>query len=245
MAIDTGKAKYTPGIYAKKRPNAEQQAGLYFRRWEKKQKGNKAKAIKFTEIPPTICFSRKIGIGALEISEKVAEKIGYRVADRLIIEQITADSEMSKKTLEFFDERYPGRVGEFARLLFGKKSFILSDYMRKLLSAVFALAESEPTIFVGRGTHLILPRDRVLAVRCISSKEFRIKRVADILNDTEGSAEKHLNRADREQRDFFKRAFGKKDAPPNEFDLILNCDYISHPDLAAEIVIKAFSEKFR
>ncbi|MDX2510869.1 MAG: cytidylate kinase-like family protein [Desulfobacterales bacterium] len=245
MTIDTGKSKYIPGIYAKKRPNVEQQAGLYFRKWEKTQMENKAKTIESEEIAPTICFSRKIGIGVLEVAEKVAEKIGYRVADRLIIEQITADSEMSQKTLGIFDERYPGRVREFARLLFGEKSFILSDYMRKLLSAVFALAGSEPTIFVGRGAHLILPRDRVLAIRCISSKEFRIKRVADILNDTEASAEKHLDQADSEQRDFFKRAFGKKDAPPNEFDLILNCDYISDPDWAAEIVLKAFSEKFR
>jgi hypothetical protein len=245
MTINTGKPIFIPGIYAKKRPDAGQQAGLYFRKWEKKQKEKKAKASKFTEIAPTICFSRKIGVGALEIAEKVAEKIGCRVADRLIIEQITADSEMSKKTLEFFDERYPGRVSEFARLLFGEKSFILSDYMRKLFSAVFALAESEPTIFVGRGTHLILPRDRVLAIRCISSREFRIKRVADILNETEATAEKHLDQADREQRDFFKRAFGKKDAPPNEFDLILNCDYIGDPDLAAEVVLKVFAEKFR
>lgn len=37
MTIDTGKSKYIPGIYAKNRPNAEQQAGLYFRKWEKKQ----------------------------------------------------------------------------------------------------------------------------------------------------------------------------------------------------------------
>ena len=245
MTIDTGKAKFIPGIYARKRPNAEQQAGLYFQKWEKKQNENKAKAFESAGITPTICFSRKVGIGVLEIAEKVAEKIGCRVADRLIIEQITADSEMSQKTLEFFDERYPGSVQEFARLLFGEKSFILSDYMHKLLSAVFALAESEPTIFVGRGTHLILPRDRVLAIRCLSSKEFRVKRVADIMNEKETSAEKHLNRADREQRDFFKRAFGKKDVPPNEFDLILNCDYLSNPDWAAEIVFKAFTEKFR
>jgi cytidylate kinase len=244
MTIDKGKAKYVPGIYANKRPNAEQQAGLYFRKWEKNQIENRAKAFETEQIAPTICFSRKIGVGVLEIAEKVAEKIGYRVADRLIIEQITADSKMSEKTLEFFDERYPGSVREFAKLLFGEKSFILSDYIRKLLSAVFALAESEPTIFVGRGTHLILPRDRVLAIRCISSKEFRIKRVADILNQTEVSAEKHLNQADKEQRDFFKKAFGKKDALPNEFDLILNCDYLSNPDWAAEIVFKAFTEKF-
>jgi len=245
MATDTKKTTYIPGTYEKKRPSVEQQASQYFRKWEKKQMEIKARKIASAGLTPTICFSRKIGIGALEIAEIVADRIGHRVADRLIIEKIAIDSEMSNKTVNFFDERYPGRVAELATFLFGEKSFVLSDYTRKLFSAVFALAETEPTIFVGRGTHLILPRDRVLAVRCISSREFRIKRIADIMNDTEVAAGNHLDAADKEQCEFFKKAYGKKDAPPNEFDLIINCDYLSSPDCAAEIVIKAFTEKFQ
>jgi hypothetical protein len=245
MVIHTKMTKYIPGTYAKKRPSVEQQTSHYFQQWEQRQLGKKAKDGVVDRISPTICFSRKIGIGALEIAEIVAEKIGYRVADRLIIEQIAGDASMSKKTLDFVDERYPGKVAELAALLFGEKSFVLGDYNRKLFSAVFALAEAEPTIFVGRGTHLILPRDRVLAVRCIGSREFREKRVADIMNDTETVAKKHLDKADREQCEFFKKAYGKKDASPYEFDLIINCDYISSPDWAAAIVVKAFTEKFK
>lgn len=133
---------------------------------------------------------------------------------------------------------------EFAALLFGEKSFIMSDFTRRLFSTVYTLAEAEPTIFVGRGTHLILPRENVLAVRCISSREFRTKRVADILNVTENVARKELNKADAEQRKFFKKAYGKKDAAPNEFDLIINCDFMNNPEWAAEIVCQAFMTKF-
>jgi cytidylate kinase len=120
----------------------------------------------------------------------------------------------------------------------------MQDYMRKLFSTVYALAEAEPTIFVGRGTHLILPRDQVLAVRFISSKEFRINRLADILEVTKTAAEKKLDEADKEQREFFRKAYRKKDAPPNEFDLIINCDFINRADWAAEIVRQAFVGKF-
>jgi len=244
MAINPKKIKYIPGPYARKRPSAAQQAGLYIRQWEKREMERKAESIAPSGIPPMICFSRKIGIGALEIAEMVAEKIGYRVADRLIIEKIAGDTELSNKTIDFFDERYAGKMTEFGALLFGEKSFIMSDYMRKLFSAVFALAESEPTVFVGRGTHLILPRENVLAVRCISSREFRIKRVADILGASEAVAKKELDASDKEQRNFFKKAYGKKDAPPDEFDLIINCDFIRNPEWAAEIVCRAFTEKF-
>lgn len=244
MVIHRENIKYIPGMHAKKYPSAAQLAGQYIRQWEKSEMEKKAKTIPPSGIPPTICFSRKIGIGALEIAEMVAEKLDCRVADRLIIEQIAGDAELSKKTVDFFDERYPGKSNELSAYLFGEKSFVMSSYIEKLFSAVFALAEAEPTVFVGRGTHLILPRENVLAVRCISSREFRIERVADILGVTEGIAEKELDDADKEQRKFFKKAYGKKDASPDEFDLIINCDFISNPEWAAEIVATAFAEKF-
>jgi cytidylate kinase len=106
------------------------------------------------------------------------------------------------------------------------------------------LADTAPTIFVGRGTHLILPRDRVLAVRLISSKEYRIQRVADILGVSEDDARKELDAADKEQRRFFQKAFGKKDAPPSEFDLIINCDFLHQPEWAVDIIYQAFVSKF-
>ena len=101
-----------------------------------------------------------------------------------------------------------------------------------------------PTIFVGRGAHLLLPRDRTLAVRCICSRENRVKRLAWILKVEEGEVDGKLDQIDREQAEFFKRVYGKKDAAPYEFDLVINCDYITKPQWAAAIVKQAFIEKF-
>jgi len=102
----------------------------------------------------------------------------------------------------------------------------------------------EPTIFVGRGTHLIIPRDRVLAVRFICSDEHRIKRLSRILKVKEKEAADKLPQIDKEQRQFFKKTFGKKDAAPYEFDMVINCDYIESTKDAAEIVALAFKKKF-
>jgi len=166
------------------------------------------------------------------------------VVDREILEHIAKNLKLSQETIEFFDERYPGKMTELAAMLFGEKSFIMSDYIRNFISAVFTFADRGSTIFVGRGTHLILPRDRVLAVRVICSIEHRIKRLAKILDIEETEAKKLLGQIDKEQRDFFKKAFRKKDASPYEFDLIINCDYLTEPQGAAEIVARAFRDKF-
>lgn len=93
-------------------------------------------------------------------------------------------------------------------------------------------------------SHLLLPRDRVLAVRCICSRGHRISRLAKMLNMTETEAESALARVDKEQRDFFKSVYGKKDASPYEFDIIINFGYITQPKRAAEIVLQAFKSKF-
>jgi hypothetical protein len=174
----------------------------------------------------------------------VGERIGYRVVDRAILEHICRGADLSRKTVAIYDERYPGKLNEFLAMAFGEKSFIKSDYARHLFSAVFAIANLEPTIFVGRGTHLLLPRDRVLAVRCICSRENRVKRVAGIMHTAEAEAGATLDQMDREQKEFFKAVYGKKDASPHEFDLVINTDHIREPAWAAGIVCEAFGQKF-
>ena len=244
MAKNKTKIKYVPGFYAKPRPDAAHLAGQFIREWHQRYLKLKGKKIEPSEIPPTICFSRKIGGGALEIADLLAEKIYFRIVDRELLEHIAKDKDLSKKTVEFFDERYPGKMSELAAMLFGEKSFIMIDYVKNLISAVYTFANMGSTIFVGRGAHLILPRDRVLAVRIICSDKYRIKRLADILDVEENEAEKLLHHIDQEQRAFFKKAFGKKDASPYEFDLIINTDFITEPRAAAEFVAQAFKEKF-
>ena len=50
---------------------------------------------------------------------------------------------------------------------------------------------------------------------------------------------------DKNQQRFFKKAFGRKEASPYAFDLVINFDFIKGPAAAAEVVAKAYKEKFR
>ena len=236
---------YVPGTYARKRPGAAEMAQQYIHEWEQKRlKAGKRKVVP-AEIPPAICFSRKIGVGALEVADILSKKIKFRIADREILETIATDNKLAAKTVAFFDERYPGKMVELTAMLFGEKSFIMSDYIRQIISAIFAMAETGSTIFVGRGAHLFLPRDRVLAVRFISSDEHRVNRLARILGIDAKAAAAVLKKSDKEQREFFKKAFGRKEATPYEFDLVINFDYLIRPAAAAAVVTAAFRDKFK
>jgi cytidylate kinase len=162
----------------------------------------------------------------------------------LILEEMAGSSEVTSKTLQFFDERYPGGISALALLMFGEKSFTMGDYLRGLASVIYALAMSEPTIFVGRGAHLMLPGDRVLAVYLVGFREFRVRRIARIMDISPEAADMKIDDLDREQGAYFKKLTGKRDRPTDEFDLLINCDRIANPEWAADIVATAFRCKF-
>jgi hypothetical protein len=166
------------------------------------------------------------------------------VIDRGILEYIAEEGDLGEKTVAFFDERYPGKLSELLAMAFGEKAFIDSDYSKYLFKAVYTISSLGPTIFVGRGTHLLLPRDRVLAVRFVGSDAHRIQRLAEVFEVDAPEVASKLPSLDKEQRDFFKRTFGKKDAPLDEFDLGINLEYLTEPKGAAEIVALALKKKF-
>ena len=245
MAMKRSKTDYLPGTYVRKRPDAAQIAQQYIREWEQKRLKARERIPSADEIAPTICFSRKIGVGAVEVADILADKIKFRVADREILETIANDKELAEETVASFDERYPGKMVELTAMLFGEKSFVMSDYIRHIISAIFAMAETGSTIIVGRGAHLFLPRNRVMAVRFICSDEHRRNRLSQILGIDAKEAAALLKKKDREQHEFFKKAFGRKEASPYEFDLVINFDYIKSPVAAAAVVATAFRKKFR
>ncbi|ACL05767.1 AAA family ATPase [Desulfatibacillum aliphaticivorans] len=233
--------KYQPGYYKSDRPDIKSLVDHFFEAWEKEAALSAQKEI---VLPPNICFSRKIGVGALEIADLVSKDTGFPVMDREIIEYISLASDLSTRTVKIFDERYPGTGTNFFSMILGEGSFILSDFSRQLAQAVAALAGLGPLVFVGRGAHLILPRDRVLAVRLVASKEYRIKRVAKIMEQDEKLIKKEIDRVDAEQAGFFKKVFGRSDAPNEEFDLVIVRDNFPDAQHAAKLIQEAYKMKF-
>jgi hypothetical protein len=244
MLSPASQRKYIPGMYPGNRRIPAEAAGQYIQALEKIGTGQVASIPLRIEIPPTICIARRIGVGALEIADILAKKISYRVADRLIIEEIADNSAITRSTVDFFDERYPGWLAELAAFLFGQNSFTMSDYMRDLTGVINALAMAEPTIFVGRGARLLLPRERILSVHIICSRPYRVKRIAHMMDISEEAADKKLRDLDKEQEDFNKKLIGKKKPDPEEFDLLINCDHIRAPEWAADVMAAAFHSKF-
>jgi cytidylate kinase len=97
----------------------------------------------------------------------------------------------------------------------------------------------------GRGAHLLLPRERVLAVHLVGSREFRARRIARIMDIRPDAADQKIDDLDKEQGAYFKKLTGKRERSAEEFDLLINCDQIADPQWVADIVEAAYRCKFR
>ncbi|MBT6338419.1 MAG: cytidylate kinase-like family protein [Desulfobacula sp.] len=243
MNQNSQKTIYKPGYYGKKRMSASAWTEACINKWSREHSDRRQEHEK-PELLYSVCFSRQIGVGALEIADLLSEIIHYRVVDREILEHMANDANLAQKAIEFYDERYPGKMSELFSMLISKKTFIKSDYARQLVKTVTALANTESTIFVGRGTHLILPRNQTLSVRLICSREYRVHRLAVMLGIDASEAEKQLNAIDIEQHRFFKAVYQKDKAALDAFDIVINRDHINGASQVARIAASAFEQKF-
>jgi len=234
---------YPPGYYGRKMMNASDWAGTQVRQWERAQA--ERKKVKEFSLKHCICLSRGIGAGALEVAGFLSEITGYRVIDKEIIEHMAKDSSLTEKIIEFFDERFPGKVRELLVSLSVEKKFFKNDYVKQLAKTVAALSHTEPTIFVGRGSHLILPRHSILSVQLVCSKNRRIEKLANMLGIDKSEAEKRLNIIDAGHHEFFKEVFLREKISSDEFDLIINMDHIKSEHQVAQIIACAFEQKFK
>ncbi len=233
-----------PEYYGKKRMSAAAWTDAYINKCNKNKAVKKQDAEDNTSVYHSICISRQVGAGALDIADLLSEIIHYRIINREILDYLAKNTHLAKKIIEFYDEQYPGEMSEFLSRFFNKKIFIKSDYERQLVKTVNALANIESTIFVGRGTHLILPRNDVLSVRLLCSKEFRVERLSNMLNIGKSETESQLNLIDAEQHEFFMNVYKKKETSLDQYDLVINRDHIKRKYQIAQIIAFAFKQKF-
>jgi len=242
-AYTSGYNAYPPGYYGRKMMSASDWAGSQIEKWQKEEA--ERKNLNDFSQKNCICLSRGIGVGALEVAEFLSERTGYRVIDREIMEYMAKDSTLTEKIIDFYDERVPGKMRELLVALSIKKKSYENEYIQQLAKTVTALAHTDPTIFVGRGTHLILPRHTILSVHLICSRKRRIERLSNMLSVDKGEAEKRLNAIDDERHEFFKTVYLREKVSADEFDLVINMDFINSGYQVAQIIACAFEQKFQ
>jgi len=186
----------------------------------------------------TIAVSRESGTYGAAIAREVANRLGWPVYDRELLQRIADDMGVRQKLLESVDERRVGWVSECLAGLFAVPRVNQFAYVRQLVETMLSLAAHGECVIVGRGSALVLPRATTLRVRVVAPREHRINEVQREHGITFKEAAARVESTDRERDRFVRDHFQIDPIDPANYDLILNTERFSVA-ACADLVVAA------
>jgi cytidylate kinase len=181
----------------------------------------------------TIAIEREYGGGGAAIAKKLAARLGWKLWDEALTEEIARRARVDKSVVRKLDERVDPPFYRLART-FLRGSFERSlpveeienfdcDSMVQMLRGVIEeAARAGDCVIVGRGSPYFL-RDRpdTLRVFVYAPWHEKVRRIR-ALGKSHGEAEDLLLSIDHERSTFVKRYFGKKWPDMTQYEMMIN-----------------------
>jgi hypothetical protein len=158
--------------------------------------------------------------------------------DSELLDYMAEHDHLSRLALEFVDERAVSWFHEMFGTWLDKQLVSQAEYVSRLGKLLLLAAQHESTVFVGRGAHFMLPRDRGIAVRIIAPIKQRIHNIMDLRQCREREAKDFIERTDRGREQFVERYFHRDVSDPHLYDLMINLGYIPRAE-AVDLIVAA------
>jgi len=180
-----------------------------------------------------ITIAREFGSGGATIGRMLADRLGWRLLDRELVDEVARAAHVEPRVVEEFDERCDAWLANLLRAIWqgsGEWPSGLSDAdlldartMAKLTRPIVEhAAEGGNSVIVGRGAQCILQgrRDTFHAF-LYAPLELRKRRVAERVGGV-ASLVAHIAEKDAERAAYIHKYFGRQWRDPRLYDLMLN-----------------------
>ena len=166
-----------------------------------------------------VTVEREYGSGGGEIARQLAERLGWKLWDQLLTEEIARLADCPKNVVAGREERNdPLHYRLFKSFLRGSYEGSLNAHKLKLVDSECILeftqkvvqhaASAGNCVIVGRGSQLILSnRQDALRVFLYAPREDKVRRLLD-RGKSQTEAEQLVDTVDRERKDFIQKYFG-------------------------------------
>jgi cytidylate kinase len=218
-------SKMQPGI------TAERQITKHVQQWETDQHTQwvrKAAAHHDATRKPGsyIAISRELGSGGTEISKRVAEKLGWQLYDREILEAIASTTRVREELVARFDEHVQNEWETYLYNLFTNQVLNNTQYLTLLTKILLTVAHYGNAVILGRGANFILPPEHGLRVRVVAPLEVRRERLMQVRGYDRKTAERTIAEEDKARHDFLQHHFHCKLEEPCRYDVVVNTGQI-------------------
>ena len=188
--------------------------------------------------PPafSIALSRLTGALGTSIARAVGERLGWKVYDHELLEQIAHDMNVRVSLLEGIESKQVSWIEEMMEAFATAPSVNEMSYLNHLVGTVLSLGARGQCVFVGRGAAYILPPARTLRVQLTAPLDFRISVISRERGLSREEAKEVVEKTDRRRAHFIRDNFLADMRDPTRYDLILNVARFSVGSCAEQII---------
>lgn len=174
-----------------------------------------------------ITVSRKLGSYGGRISERVAQELGWKFADRFFVDAVI--SEYGLIHLDEFYDKPPTLLD-----LFNENTAMTIQWMNR---TVTTLAARYDVVILGRGGFAALKGySDVFNVLVTAPDEVRIRRVVEDNKVSRGVAAEMVERDVDTKKRFVRRYYGQNWASEDSYELVVDTAQVSEDEAVRQIV---------
>lgn len=200
-----------------------------------------------------ITINRECGSGGGEIARRLGERLGIKVYNRVMLDEIARQFDMSVENIERIKAQKTSWWSDFCRFYqqFGAASYTPSVHIEATpLTLYYAeerllreLAEQESCIIVGRaGFHIFRDDPRALHLLIMADRQARIARIAAKQNLDLDKATFVVDSVDKSRDTFVKSVADTSRYDARHYDLVLNVTGLE-PDTVAAFLAENIRHK--
>ena len=183
-----------------------------------------------------ITISRQAGTNGALIGHLVAERLGLRLFDRELVDEVARRLQVEAPVAVQFDETVLTPV---AQVLSEWRSSITEDlYFRSLRQALQHITKEGKAVIIGRGANFVLHCPDCLHVRLVAPIALRTAIWRTTHDIPEPEALRMLDEVDARREHFIRHFFHAEVADPVHYDLVINLAGLT-PEMTAEIIAHA------
>lgn len=173
---------------------------------------------------PVITISRSFGALGDSMGRELAERNGFAVWDRDLVQAVAQASGGDVRIMESLDERRRHAIDDAVRGFLRGLDHTNTQYFRALVRVIRTISEHGSAIIVGRGANYLVSQNRAFRVRVTASAAWLVERFAARSGMSLHEAKDHVKRMDDERRDFVTHYFRRDISDPTDYDLVLNAE---------------------
>jgi len=193
--------------------------------------------------PPMVTISPEMGSLGLTVARRIAERMGFQVYERELVEMIAQTARVRQYLVESVDQHVQTAIENWVGRQLGTAFFAESDYVKNLSKVLLTLAHHGKAIIVGRGAQFVLEPDRTLRIRVVSPVDLRVQRIAEREKLDPREARSKVLRLDADRVAFVRRHFDRDLDDPLNYDLVLNTALLD-AEACADLVLTAYQSRF-